>query len=36
MSQQVPEPDVYDEDAPLPPEPEDGPPFVDREVQDNG
>jgi hypothetical protein len=30
----VPEPDAYDEDAPLPDEPEDGPEFVDMEVQD--
>lgn len=34
MSDPKPETDAYDEDAPLPDEPEDGPAFNDREVQD--
>lgn len=34
MTDPIPEPEVYDEDAPLPDEPEDGPPFHDTEVQD--
>ena len=35
MSDPIPEPDAYDEDAPLPDEPEDGPEFIDLEVQDD-